>query len=83
MRRNAVRLFVLMGVAGSGKSLCAAELADRVNATFIDGDEFHPPANIAKISAGIPLTNDDRWPWLDAVAAQMIIPSGIVFTACS
>ncbi|MGB1864462.1 MAG: gluconokinase [Candidatus Puniceispirillum sp.] len=83
MRRNAVRLFVLMGVAGSGKSLCAAELADRVNATFIDGDEFHPPANIAKMSAGIPLTNDDRWPWLDAVAAQMIIPSGIVFTACS
>lgn len=72
-----------MGVAGCGKSLYGAELADRVNAAFIDADEFHLPANIAKMSAGIPLTDDDRWPWLDAVAAQMIIPSGIVFTACS
>ena len=72
-----------MGVAGCGKSLYGAELADRVNAAFIDADEFHLPANIAKMSAGIPLTDDDRWPWLDAVAAQMIAPSGIVFTACS
>ena len=83
MRQNPVRLFILMGVAGCGKSLYGAELADRVNAAFIDADEFHLPANIAKMSAGIPLTDDDRWPWLDAVAAQMIIPSGIVFTACS
>ena len=83
MRRNAVRLFILMGVSGCGKSLYGAELADRVNAAFIDADEFHLPANIAKMSAGIPLTDDDRWPWLDAVAAQMIAPSGIVFTACS
>jgi len=72
-----------MGVAGCGKSLYGAELADRLNAAFIDGDDFHLPANIAKMSAGIPLTDDDRWPWLDAVAAQMIAPSGIVFTACS
>lgn len=83
MRQNPVRLFILMGVAGCGKSLYGAELADRVNAAFIDADEFHLPANIAKMSAGMPLTDDDRWPWLDAVAAQMIIPSGIVFTACS
>ena len=83
MRQNPVRLFILMGVAGCGKSLYGAELADRVNAAFIDADEFHLPANIAKMSAGIPLTDDDRWPWLDAVAAQMIAPSGIVFTACS
>ncbi|MGB2016748.1 MAG: gluconokinase, partial [Candidatus Puniceispirillum sp.] len=47
MRRNPVRLFILMGVAGCGKSLCAAELAARINAAFIDGDDFHPPANIA------------------------------------
>lgn len=83
MRQNPVRLFILMGVAGCGKSLYGAELADRVNAAFIDADEFHLPANIAKMSAGMPLTDDDRWPWLDALAAQMIIPSGIVFTACS
>ena len=83
MDRNSFRLFVLMGVAGCGKSSYGATIADRKNATFIDGDDFHPPANIAKMSAGIPLTDDDRWPWLDAVAAQMIIPSGIVFAGCS
>ena len=83
MAQNLVRLFILMGVAGCGKSLYGAELADRVNAAFIDADEFHLPASIAKMSAGIPLTDDDRWPWLDAVAAQMIIPSGLVFISCS
>lgn len=83
MDRNPVRLFVLMGVAGCGKSSYGTMLAYRKNATYIDGDDFHPRVNITKMSAGIPLTDDDRWPWLDAVAAQMIIPSGIVFTGCS
>ena len=72
-----------MGVAGCGKSSYGALLADRFKATYIDGDDFHPPANIDKMAAGIPLTDVDRWPWLDAVAAQMIIPSGIVFVGCS
>ncbi|MDB2389708.1 gluconokinase [Alphaproteobacteria bacterium] len=78
-----VRLFVLMGVAGCGKSTFGAMLADRKNATYIEGDDFHPSANLAKMSAGKPLRDDDRWPWLDAVATQMIIPTGIVFTGCS
>ena len=72
-----------MGVAGCGKSSYGSLLADRFKATYIDGDDFHPPANIDKMAAGISLTDVDRWPWLDAVAAQMIIPSGLVFISCS
>jgi gluconokinase len=78
-----VRLFILMGVTASGKSTYAAMLADRMDATYIDADDYHPPANIDKMAAGIPLTDADRWPWLDAVATQMIIPSGLVFISCS
>lgn len=83
MAQNPVRLFLLMGVTASGKSSYAAMLADRMDAIYIDGDDHHPPANIAKMAAGIALTDADRWPWLDAVAAQMTIPSGLVFISCS
>ncbi|MEU6701530.1 gluconokinase [Pseudonocardia sp. NPDC046786] len=60
---------VLMGVSGSGKSTVAALLAGTLGWDFAEGDAFHPESNVAKMSAGIPLTDDDRWPWLDAVAA--------------
>ncbi|MBT6415841.1 gluconokinase [Candidatus Puniceispirillum sp.] len=78
-----VRLFVLMGITGSGKSSYGAILADRKKATYIEGDDFHPPANIANMSAGMPLSDDDRWTWLKVVAAQMTIPTGVVFVGCS
>jgi gluconokinase len=56
-----------MGVSGSGKSTVGAALAQRLGVPFADADAFHPEANIAKMTAGTPLTDDDRYPWLDAV----------------
>jgi gluconokinase len=56
-----------MGVSGSGKSTVGAALARRLGVPFADADAFHPAANIAKMAAGTPLTDDDRGPWLDAV----------------
>lgn len=57
-----------MGVAGSGKSTIGELLAERMGVEYADADEFHPPANVAKMSAGEPLTDEDRWPWLEAIA---------------
>ncbi|MGE2724874.1 gluconokinase [Mycolicibacterium pulveris] len=58
---------VVMGVSGSGKSTVGAALAQRLRVPFADADDFHPPANIAKMSSGQPLNDDDRQPWLDAI----------------
>ena len=60
---------VVMGVAGSGKTTVGAMLAERLAWDFRDADSFHPPANIEKMRAGRPLSDADRWPWLDAIAA--------------
>lgn len=64
-------IIVVMGVASSGKTTVAAGLAKQLGWTFRDADSFHPPANVAKMSAGIPLIDADRWPWLDAIVAWM------------
>jgi gluconokinase len=58
---------VVMGVSGSGKSKVGAALAQRLRVPFADADAFHPEANIAKMAAGEPLTDDDRYPWLEAI----------------
>ncbi|BBY61047.1 gluconokinase [Mycolicibacterium sarraceniae] len=58
---------VVMGVSGSGKSTVGAALAQRLRAPFADADDFHPPANIAKMTAGHPLDDDDRYPWLESI----------------
>ena len=60
---------VVMGVSGSGKSTVAGILAGQLGWDFAEGDDLHPVANVAKMSAGIPLTDEDRWPWLDRIAA--------------
>jgi gluconokinase len=60
---------VVMGVSGSGKSTIAAMLAHRMHWVYEDGDWFHPRSNIEKMHSGIPLTDEDRWPWLEAIAA--------------
>ncbi|MGV0645870.1 gluconokinase [Mycolicibacterium sp. XJ879] len=58
---------VVMGVSGSGKSTVGAALAQRLRVPYADADDFHPPANIAKMTSGQPLDDDDRRPWLDAI----------------
>ena len=60
---------VVMGVSGAGKSTVGKIVAAKLNCPFRDADSFHPAANIAKMSRGEPLTDEDRWPWLDAIAA--------------
>ena len=64
-------LVLVMGVSGAGKSTVGTLLAARLGAPFADADAFHPPANIAKMSRGEPLVDDDRWPWLDAIGAWL------------
>jgi len=60
-----------MGVAGSGKSTIGEALAARLGWRYEDGDAFHPASNVAKMSAGQPLTDEDRWPWLKAIADEI------------
>jgi gluconokinase len=64
-------IIVVMGVSGCGKTTVGQQLADRLGWPFFDGDAFHPPANINKMSRGIPLTDEDRWDWLAAIAHRM------------
>ena len=79
-------IVVIAGVAGSGKTTIGEQLASRLSWPFADGDSFHPAANVAKMRAGIPLTDADRKPWLAAITAWMddIIASGqSAVLACS
>jgi len=62
---------IVMGVSGSGKTTVGEQLAARIGWRYEDADSFHPPGNIAKMSAGQPLTDEDRWPWLRAIAAEI------------
>lgn len=62
---------IVMGVSGSGKSTIAEGLGRRLGWRFEDGDGFHPASNVAKMSAGQPLTDEDRWPWLNAIADEI------------
>jgi gluconokinase len=64
-------IIIVGGVAGSGKTTVGAMLAGRLNWRFADADDFHPAANVTKMHAGVPLTDEDRWPWLRAIAAWM------------
>ena len=77
---------VVMGVSGCGKSTVAAGIADRLGLHFIDGDTLHPEANVARMRAGIPLEDADRWPWLDRIGACLADadrwPQGLA-VACS
>jgi carbohydrate kinase (thermoresistant glucokinase family) len=64
-------IVVVMGVSGSGKTTVACAVAERRGWRLLEGDAFHPAANVAKMHAGIPLTDDDRWPWLRAIAHEI------------
>jgi gluconokinase len=72
-----------MGVSGAGKSTVGAALASQLGVRFVDADHLHPATNVAKMAGGIPLTDDDRWPWLDVVGRAIAdSPDGVVM-ACS
>ena len=73
---------VLMGVSGCGKSTVGRALADRLGIPFRDGDDLHPAGNVALMRAGTPLTDADRWPWLDRVAA-VLRDAAPVIVACT
>lgn len=73
---------MVMGVSGSGKSSVGAALALSLGLPFLDADDLHPPENRAKMAAGQPLTDEDRWPWLTAVAAA-VEAAGPCVLACS
>jgi gluconokinase len=60
-------IVIVAGIAGSGKTTVGERLASRMGCEFADGDRFHSPAAVAKMHDGVPLTDDDRWPWLDAI----------------
>ena len=85
-RTAATQRWVVMGVSGSGKSEIGRRLAQRLGCSFVEGDDFHPAANIAKMGAGIPLTDADRWQWLHVLASQLRVAcenqAGIVIS-CS
>jgi gluconokinase len=63
------RFFILMGVSGCGKTSVGQKLAERLGWDFYDADDFHPPENIAKMASGIPLSDEDRAPWLETLRA--------------
>ena len=76
--------FVLMGVSGAGKSTVGRRVAQELRLPFVEGDDYHPASNVAKMSSGVPLTDADRIPWIDALAQGLNArtePDAIV--ACS
>ena len=79
-------IVVMMGVCGSGKTRVGRALAESLGWPFYDADDFHPPANVAKMAAGVPLTDEDRWPWLDRIVDELAhagADDGNAVLACS
>ena len=77
---------IVMGVSGSGKSTLGTALASKLGCPFLEGDDFHAPESVAKMRAGIPLTDADRWPWLDRLGRALgarLAADGIAVAACS
>lgn len=78
-----MQYFIVMGVTGCGKTTIAEGLAQQINGLFIEADDLHSQANIKKMSAGQPLTDADRWPWLDQIGHAMLAAQGITIVSCS
>lgn len=80
------RIIIAMGVSSSGKSTVGQAIARQLHVSFLDGDGYHPPENVEKMRAGIPLTDEDRWPWLERLALALrdaAAKKGAVVGACS
>ena len=71
MSLTPARIVIVMGVSSSGKSTIGQSIARRLHVPFLDGDGYHPQANVEKMRAGIPLTDEDRWPWLEKLAKAL------------
>jgi gluconokinase len=77
-------VILIMGISGSGKSTVGIVLSKRLGIPFIDADDFHPKENIMKMSRGLPLTDEDRWPWLASIAEHILNSHrGTFVLACS
>ena len=80
------QILIVMGVCGCGKTTLGEALAERLHLPFVEGDEYHPRTNVEKMAGGEPLSDDDRWPWLDAFGAALADHArrdGGVVGACS
>ncbi len=75
--------FVIMGVSGCGKSSVGSLLAQHLGGIYVDGDDLHPAANVAKMSAGIPLSDTDRWRWLDKIGQCLALADETALIGCS
>ena len=85
-RFEPARLIIAMGVSSSGKSTVGKAIARRLHLPFLDGDGYHPPENVEKMRAGTPLTDEDRWPWLERLALALKAAAdgkGAAVGACS
>ena len=78
-----MKSLVIMGVSGSGKTTVGKLLAQKTGGRFLDGDDFHPPKNVAKMSSGIPLTDEDRQGWLETLASIIHEADDLTIIACS
>jgi carbohydrate kinase (thermoresistant glucokinase family) len=81
--RDGARHVIVMGVSGSGKTTVGELLADELGGEYLDGDVLHPQANIEKMAAGIPLTDQDREPWLRIIGERMAEADGTMVIGCS
>jgi len=79
-----MQILIVCGVSGCGKSTVGKALADKLNCSFVEGDDFHPPANVAKMSSGTALTDDDRTAWLERICGHIKSQKGEqIVLACS
>jgi gluconokinase len=74
---------IVMGVSGSGKSTVGEKLAEALNLPFLEGDSLHPKSNVDKMASGIPLQDEDRWPWLDKIGERMAVAEQGLIVSCS
>jgi gluconokinase len=80
---TAAQKFVIMGVSGCGKSSVGAALGEKLGVPYVDGDDLHPVGNIEKMSKGLPLNDNDRWPWLTKVGETLAASKGCAIIGCS
>ncbi|MBT8233891.1 MAG: gluconokinase [Bacteroidia bacterium] len=81
--KEKINILVLMGVSGVGKTYLGQKISDFYNVPFYDGDDFHPKANVEKMSSGHPLDDEDRWPWLEDLNQHMQKQTTSCVYACS